>query len=78
MTKEKRLVLQERLIEFVKDSRDQGESKDFYVALELAWVMSYINVITWPTYLRIKNLLMQWRWPRQASIVERDLFREDM
>lgn len=79
MTKEKRLVMQDYLMEFVRDARKYGELEEtFSVAYELAWVMSYMDVITWSTYLRIKNLLMQWRYPRRRSIAEEDLFREDM
>lgn len=79
MTKEKRLVMQSYLMEFVRDARKYGELEEtFSVAYELAWVMSYMDVITWSTYLRIKSLLMHWRYPRRSVNNEKDLFREDM
>lgn len=79
MTKEKKLYMQSRLMELVGAAEvNREESESFSVALEVAWVCYYLEVITWSTFLRVKNLLLQWRYPRRASIVERDLFREDM
>lgn len=79
MTKEKRLYMQDHLMGFVKDARDNKEMEEtFAVAFELAWSLYFMEVITWSTYLRFKNLLLQWRYPRRRSIAEEDLFRADM
>lgn len=79
MDKEKKIYMQNHLMELVGAAEvNREENESFAVALEMAWCMYYMEIITWCTYKRIRNLLMQWRYPRRRNIAEEDMFREDM
>lgn len=79
MNKEKKIYMQNHLMELVGAAEvNREENESFAVAMETAWQMYYMEIITWCTYKRIKHLLLQWRYPRRRNIAEEDLFREDM